>query len=85
MMFDVLYSKQARKFMLAAEDILAKRLLKKIEELRPNPVIHDTKTVQGYKEKLFRVRVGGYRILYEVDFSKNMIGVVKIDKRPRVY
>ncbi|MBL7160434.1 MAG: type II toxin-antitoxin system RelE/ParE family toxin [Candidatus Aenigmarchaeota archaeon] len=84
-MFDVLYSKQARKFILTAEKISSKRLLKKIEELRSRPVMHDTKTVQGYKEKLYRVRVGDCRILYEVDYSKNLIGIVKIDRRQRVY
>ncbi len=41
--------------------------------------------VEGYKEKIFRVRVGDYRILYEVDYSKNFIGIVRIDHRGRVY
>jgi len=41
--------------------------------------------IEGYKEKLYRVRVGDYRILYEVDKNKNSIGIVKIDHRSRVY
>ncbi|MCD6455879.1 MAG: type II toxin-antitoxin system RelE/ParE family toxin [Methanophagales archaeon] len=49
-----------------------------------NPVIHDTKTVEGSKG-LFRVRVGDYRILYEVDYKNNLLGIIKIDKKPRVY
>ncbi|MCK4476873.1 MAG: type II toxin-antitoxin system RelE/ParE family toxin [Methanophagales archaeon] len=55
-----------------------------MEKLRENPIIHDTKTVEGSKG-LFRVRVGDYRILYEVDYRNNLIGIIKIDKRPRVY
>ena len=43
-----------------------------------------SKTVEGSKS-LFRIRVGDYRILYEVDYSNNLIGIVKIDKRLRVY
>ena len=43
------------------------------------------KTVEGYGEKLFRVRVGDYRILYEVDHKNNLIGIVKIEKRERAY
>ena len=31
------------------------------------------------------IRVGDWRILYEVDYRNNLIGVVKIDKRRRVY
>ena len=49
-----------------------------------NPIIHDTKTVEGSKG-LFRIRVGDYRILYEVDYRNNLIGVIKIDKRRRIY
>ena len=84
-MFEVSYSKQAEKFLKNTEKILAKRILKKIEELKIKPFLHDTKTVEGYKEKLFRVRVGDYRILYEVDYANKLIGIVKIDKRPKVY
>jgi len=52
--------------------------------LRDNPIIHDTKIVEG-ANKVFRVRVGDYRILYEVDYTNSLIGIVKIDKRPKVY
>ena len=84
-MFDLGYSNQAEKFLKKADKILAKRLIQKIEELRNTPIIHDTKVVEGYEEKLFRVRVGDYRILYEVDYKSNKIGIVKIDKRSKVY
>ena len=73
--------------MKKADKILTKRLIKKIEELKVTPIIHDTKTadIEGFKEKLFRVRVGKHRILYEVDYKTNKLGIVKIDKRPRAY
>ncbi|KAF5410404.1 MAG: hypothetical protein C5S43_04800 [Candidatus Methanocomedens sp.] len=57
----------------------------KIEKLKHDPISHDSKIVEGYSEKLFRVRVGDYRILYEVDYNGNLIGIIKIDKRSRVY
>ncbi|MCD4843097.1 MAG: type II toxin-antitoxin system RelE/ParE family toxin [Methanosarcinales archaeon] len=53
--------------------------------LKNEPIQHDSKRVERYSEKLFRVRVGKYRILYEVDFKDNLIGIVKIDRRARVY
>ncbi len=84
-MFEVSYSNQAEKFLKKADKILAKRLINKIEELRNMPILHDTKIVEGYEEKLFRVRVGDYRILYEVDYKSNKIGIVKIDKRSKIY
>ena len=84
-MFVVEYSQQALKFLKKADKILVERLLRKIRELKTEPVTHDSKSIQGYKEKLFRVRVGDYRILYEIEYSNNKIGIIKIDKRERVY
>ncbi len=84
-MFDVTYSNQSASFIKKSPKEVGNRVLKKIEELRAAPVMHDTKVIHGYKEKLFRVRVGDYRILYEVDYAHSMIGIVKIDKRDKVY
>ncbi len=85
MMFQVDYSSQALKFLKKSDNVLAARILKKIEELKENPVLHDTKTIHGYNENLFRVRVGDYRILYEIDSKSNKLGIIKIDNRAKVY
>ena len=84
-MFIVEYSSQALKFFKKIDKVLAERILKQIEELRTNPFPQGTKMVEGYREKTYSVRVGDYRILYEVDQSKSFIGIVKIDHRERVY
>ncbi len=84
-MFDIKYSKQAIKFLKSLDKKLVLRILKKIEALREKPIQHDSKTVEGYSEKLFRVRIGDYRILYEVDYETNLVGVVRIEKRARAY
>lgn len=83
-MFDVSYSRRSKQFLKKADKILVKRLLEKIEKLRENPIIPDTKKVEGSKG-LFRVRVGNYRILYEVDNKNNTMGIVKIDVRSSIY
>ena len=85
MMFDIAYSNQALKFIKKADKVLAARLIKKLEELRANPINSDTKTIEGYKEKLFRVRVGDFRILYEIDYKTNKLGIIRIDNREVVY
>ncbi|HLD57855.1 MAG TPA: type II toxin-antitoxin system RelE/ParE family toxin [archaeon] len=84
-MFTVEYSNQALKFFKRIDNVLAQRILKKIEDLRINPFPQEVKMIEGYAEKTYRVRVGDYRILYEVDQNKNFIGIVKIDNRGRVY
>ncbi len=84
-MLNVQYSNQALKFFKRIDNVLADRILKRIEELRANPFPPEAKKVEGYKEEIYRVRVGDYRILYEVDKSQNLLGIVKIDNRGRVY
>lgn len=84
-MFDIKHSRQAVKFLKSLDKKLVLRILRKIEKLKEEPIQHDSKTVEGYSEKLFRVRVGDYRILYEVDYKNNLIGIVKIEKRARTY
>jgi len=83
-MLDVRYSNRAAKFLKKSNGTLVNRIIEKIEKLRENPFIPDTKKIVGSKG-LFRVRVGDYRILYEVDYKNNLIGIIKIDKRSDVY
>ena len=82
-MFSIKYSNQAKKFLKKIDKVLAKRILDKIARLQGNPLISDSEKMGG--RKLFKTRIGKYRILYEVDYGINMVGIVKIDKRSRVY
>ena len=59
--------------------------MKKLETLKENPFPSDVIRVVGRKEKVFRVRVGKYRILYVVFDDKKEILVTDIDRRESVY
>ena len=60
--------------------------LKKDQRPRQRPLPHEVVRVHGRPdEKIFRVRVGSYRILYVVDFEKQLIVIDSVDKRSRVY
>ena len=52
-MFDIKYSRQAVKFLKSLDKKLVLRLLRQIEKLKEEPIQHDSKTVEGYSEKLF--------------------------------
>ena len=86
-MFSAELKKPALKFLKSIKDkTVLKRISDKIDELEKNPFPQDVEGVEGYKDaKVFRVRVGGYRILYFVDYSSSMVYIEKIDKRSRVY
>ena len=63
---------------------LRKRLLTRIKSLSTVPVPHKAVRVVG-EDRTFRIRIGGYRALYEVSWKKNEILVAIINKRPKSY
>lgn len=79
------FSNSAKKFLKKSDLQLAKRLIDKIEELAKDPFPKDVKRVVNQQEKVFRVRVGDYRIQYCVFFDRNLLFVTDIDKRERAY
>ena len=68
------------------DPVTRKRIGNKIDALEEDPFPKEVERVEGYKdEKVFRVRVGDYRILYLVRYNPNKLIIVKVDKRARVY
>ena len=84
-MFDAEFSSQAKKFLKKTQKQVAKRIVEEIEKLTRDPFPSDVKRVVNRKEKIFRVRVGDYRIQYSVIYERNLIFVSDIDKRYRAY
>ena len=81
---NITISKQAEKFIKKAEKELSQRLINKIEKLETEPVPTDAKVIEG-SNKTFRIRVGKYRILYQIYHDKEEILIAKIDHRETVY
>jgi mRNA interferase RelE/StbE len=84
-MFSVEFGSEAKKFLRKTEKQNAERIIKRIRKLREDPFPSDVKRVIGKKDKIFRVRVGDYRIQYGVNYDRNLIFVSEIDKRPKAY
>ncbi|MFH1591790.1 MAG: type II toxin-antitoxin system RelE/ParE family toxin [Candidatus Woesearchaeota archaeon] len=84
-MFEIKFSKQAEKFLSRCKDELFNRIKKKVNALKINPVPSEAKRLKSYERPTFRIRVGKYRVLYEIRQIENWIVIVKIDKRERVY
>jgi len=83
--FEVHLSSKATKFLKNADKKLYDRIINKLKRLSEDPFPQDAKRVLGQKEKVSRVRVGDYRILYVVYLDKNIVLVADVDKRERIY
>jgi len=77
------YSRQTAKFLQKAEKETTERILKSIEELENEPLPSGIKKIKGTNENVFRIRVGDYRVLYEID--KENIGIIRINHRKKAY
>ena len=84
MKFSVEFSRRAERYLKKLDKIIAKRCIFKIEMLQENPFPRDAVKVKG-RENVFRVRVGKYRILYEVYPKIKTVLITKIDKREKIY
>jgi len=71
--------RQLRKF----EPILSKRIFKKISELKQNPFAKEIKRLRG--ERAFRLRVGNYRIIFDLDAENKIITILRWEHRKNIY
>lgn len=60
-----------------------KQILKRIEGLAENPRPNDAKKLSG--EEKYRIRFGGYRILYLIEDGVLIVYVFKVAHRREVY
>ena len=80
-MYQILIKKKAKKFIDKLPVTEKQRIIKAIEKL---PEGEDVKKLRGY-EGIFRLRVGSYRIIYEVDNDKFIVIVVAAGNRGQIY
>jgi mRNA interferase RelE/StbE len=60
------------------------RLRDVIDELEDNPRPRGCKKMKGHDEQ-YRIRVGEFRIIYDVDDSVRIIDIIKLGDRKDVY
>ena len=83
-MYELFLENNVIKFLSKLNKDLSKRIFDKIETLRINPTPPDSKRLVNVKDKVFRIRVGDYRVLYRIE-GNTVVIVFLIDKRSRVY
>jgi len=82
MTYELLYSPLARKQLLSFEKEVQKRIISALERIRIRPESYVSKLVG---EITYKLRVGDYRIIMDVDKGKLMILVIRIGHRRNVY
>ena len=84
MAYQVLIKDSARKELAALSLPLQKRIDTRIRALSENPRPSGVKKLAG-DENLYRLRVGDYRIIYQIQDKALLVLVIKISHRREVY
>ena len=84
-MFEIFLDIPVQKSLKKLDKNTTLRILESIEKLTEDPIPHDSKRIMGKKEKVFRIRVGDFRVLYRVDYENLLVVVINIDLRKKVY
>jgi mRNA interferase RelE/StbE len=82
--YEVRLSKRADRELASLEQSTMSRIVERLKELRDDPFPRGAVKLQG-REDVFRIRVGDYRVLYEVLRKEGIVLVDKIDHRSGVY
>ena len=81
-----IYIKDAAKKALKKTDLkVINRIISKIEWLSENIENIQLETLSGEYEQLFKLRIGDYSVLYEVDYKNKIIIVHLVGHRKEIY
>lgn len=63
--------------------LLSKRIYNKVNQLKENPFSYDIKKIK--KEEVFRLRVGDYRVLFDINLKDKLITILRLGHRKNIY
>lgn len=83
--FEVILAPKALKFYKKCPKELTERLEQCFEDLESNPFFGPDIKILKTQERLYRYRVGVYRVIYEINKTDRTVAVLLIAPRPSVY
>lgn len=81
-MYSIIFEKTALDFLNKLDVNLKNRIWNKLQQCKENPFhfLEHLEEIEGYK-----LRVGDYRLIIDVDQSQKIIKVIKIGHRKNIY
>ena len=82
--YAITFAASARKELRDLTAALVERILPRIRELADHPRPPGCKKLHGFKNR-WRIRVGDYRIVYQIDDVQKVVDITRIAHRREVY
>lgn len=85
-MYEIKFSKKVVKFYDKCDDKFKEKIVNCFEEISVNPLSKrlDIKYLKGMKNH-YRLRIGKYRLLYEIQKNENIVLCYDADSRGNIY
>lgn len=83
-LYEVQWKKSAEKDIRAIDARQIPHLVKAVESLSTNPIPTQSRKLR-YAERIYRLRVGQYRIVYEVDIDNRTVMIYHVRHRKNAY
>ena len=83
-MYEILIEQRAEKNLLKIPRAIVERIIKHIICLRDNPRLYGTRKIIGNKDD-WRMRIGDYRVVYEIQDDNKIIRIFRIKHRKDAY
>lgn len=84
-MFKLIYAKSVAKDLRKISKNNFPKIKEGVEELKNFPDISQIKHLQNHPLADYRLRIGNYRVLFDVDWEKEEIYILKIGHRREIY
>ncbi|MDJ0601720.1 MAG: type II toxin-antitoxin system RelE/ParE family toxin [Crocosphaera sp.] len=84
MSYNIIISKSVQKQIDSLSDELRIRILEKVKKLKEEPRPQGVIKLKGYTKE-YRLRIGNYRVRYEIDDSNKTILLLQCKHRSEVY
>ena len=84
MAFRIEWKKSTRKDLRKLPSSAADRIIEAVENLAENPFPHGVEKLSG-SEHAYRIRLGDYRIVYEVVTQSKLVEIQRVRHRKDVY
>ena len=82
MSYSIEWAPKSFKFLNKLPKEVAMRILKKLDSVKENPFRY----LEHYKgEDVYKLRIGDYRMLIDIDFENKILTIQVFDKRGRIY
>jgi mRNA interferase RelE/StbE len=84
MSYELLIERRAEKDLKKLETSLFTVVVEKIKSLSENPHLAGSRKLSGSQND-WRIRIGDYRVLYEIDNKARTIKIMRVKRRREVY